>query len=353
MIPAVLALTMIARKAAPAYTAAPLGFIAFDGRDNFLRGQVLSDNGLVAGSFVTDGGQYPFLWRNGVATPIDLRGYSILVKGVSNDGTVIGVTTDVPELGFRWTKANGVKAFSVDPNFVPQFGSGNFWVGDEWSTDRSSSTMALMRGDHPPSALMRDGVVFSKVGKVFKINSGGDLLGAKFDGQYSGGNPCLFAADGTDVMLSTETTLDGKTLDMGGDIADFNSDGTVCGDVHSRFGTFGAIWTRDGTRTDLKPETRLELINDNDVAVGLSQSYTPGVSEREVRNGGSVQPHLFVWDNVNGIRMLDDLVNLPGIRLVDAIAINKKGQILCTGVPFPQPENADITPQSYLLTPSP
>jgi probable HAF family extracellular repeat protein len=155
-------------------------------------------------------------------------------------------------------------------------------------------------------------------------------------------------------------TKDGNARDLGtlpGDSATeavaVNNAGDVVGYSRGPVGMRAFLWTKSGGMEELGvlpggTSSRALAINDSGTIVGAS-----------VATSGD---HAFVWTRQTGMLDLNNAASLaPGVVLVEAHAINRKGQILAMGQaaheahmgidPSEDSPCAPAPPSAFLLTP--
>lgn len=174
------------------------------------------------------------------------------------------------------------------------------------------------------------------------INDADDVVGTS--GTATGDHAVLWTSAGETIDLGT---LPGDTAS---EATGINNNGVVIGYSKGVQGTHAFLWTRnDGMQAlGVLPggsSSRALGINDSDTVVGTSTS--------------SLGDRAFVWNIVTGIKDLNSEASLPfGVVLLEAHAINNRGQILVLGMNMHEHEPdegpapcAPAPPSSFLLTP--
>jgi probable HAF family extracellular repeat protein len=305
-------------KAAAEYVVQDLG--AVPGNRNVARG--LSVSGHVAGrsgSLQGTGGR-AFLW-----TP--LQGAEFLgtlpggdfsgASAVNVSGQVVGSSNTATALrAFLWTRQDGMqdlgslpgdtssKALAInDAGVVAGFSSGSLGIrAFLWTRQRGMEALGSLPGY--PDAVALD------------VNEQGDAAGyaSTADGldravRWSPGVEELGVLPPPHHIRSRATALNAS-----GEVVGYSSGNAV---MHA------FLWTPSDGLLDLGTlpggtNSRALSINSSGQVVGGSD--------------GSGGPRAFLWTRQEGMRDLNDLVEVPGLVLIEALNINRLGQIVAAGV---------------------
>jgi probable HAF family extracellular repeat protein len=261
----------------------------------------INDAGEVAGEANTAESVVPFLWtRNG-----GLRQCPLLDG--DNCGQAFGINRYRHVVGYS-SGPNGRRAFL-------------------WTQGRRVRDLGVLPGGNYSSA--------------FDINDLDEVAGTS--GSAAGDRAVLWTTDGNIRDLGT---LPGDTSSEASAI---NNNGDVVGYSKGPGGMRAFLWTQATGMQDLGVlpggnSSRALGINDMGAVVGSSTS--------------SSEDRAFIWTSVTGIRDLNGETSLPfGVVLLEAHAINNRGQILVMGTNTHDHENgepvpcAPAPPLSFLLTP--
>jgi probable HAF family extracellular repeat protein len=229
------------------------------------------------------------------------------IAGVSNSGTAI--------LPFVWTEKGGLRRLPLLPS------------------DSSGQAVAINKHGHVvydssgPSG-SRAVLWTNKTGlRNLGVLPGGDFSRARDLNDSDEVAGVSGSSDGQRAVLWTKS---GSVRDLGTLPGDFisearaiNNAGDVVGYSKGPNGMRAFVWTKGGGMEEMGilpggNSSRALAINDSDVVVGSSTS--------------SSGDHAFVWEKQTGILDLNDTVSAAlGIVLIEAHAINRKGQILAMG----------------------
>ena len=261
----------------------------------------INDAGEVAGEANTAESVVPFVW-----TPRGGLRQCPLLAG-DNCGQAFGINRDRHVVGYS-SGPNGRRAFL-------------------WTRGRRVRDLGVLPGGNYSSA--------------FDINDLDEVAGTS--GSAAGDRAVLWTTDGNIRDLGT---LPGDTSSEASAI---NNNGDVVGYSKGPGGMRAFLWTQATGMQDLGVlpggnSSRALGINDIGAVVGTSTS--------------SSEDRAFIWTSVTGIRDLNGETSLPfGVVLLEAHAINNRGQILVMGINTHDHENgehvpcAPAPPLSFLLTP--
>jgi probable HAF family extracellular repeat protein len=262
----------------------------------------INDVGQIAGASNVPGWVVPFLWNRGNGLrripllPGDTCGQAF---AINRNGHVTGYSSGPNgKRAFLWRRGNDVRNLGVLPG-----------------------------GDHSSAA---------------DVNDADDVVGTS--GTPTGDHAVLWTSAGDRVDLGT---LPGDTAS---EATAINNNGVVVGYSKGFQGTHAFLWTQDDGMQGLGAlpngsSSRAFAINDSDIVVGTS---TSALGDRAI-----------VWTREAGIRDLNAQASLPfGVMLLEAHAINNRGQILVLGMNTHEhgtnedpPTCAPTPPLSFLLTP--
>src|SRR5438046_2984384 len=255
------------------------------------------------------------------------------VTGVSNIGSAI-----VP---FIWSDKNGLQC-------LPLFGGDN--CGQAVAINKHGDVAGISSGLNGSRAYL-----WSRKTGVLKLNI---LPGGTYSRAHdiNDSDEVAGVSNTPDGDRATLWTKDGSVRDLGTLPADLTSEalainngGDVVGYSKGPNGMRAFLWTKSNGMEELGilaggSSSRALAINDSGTVVGASAT----------RSGD----HAFVWKRQTGMLDLNDAASLaPGTVLVDAHAINRKGEILAMGGMDDggmAPDNhrcAPAPPLSFLLTP--
>lgn len=293
---------------------------------------------------------------------------NVIAYDINNSGTVAGT--------------DGAQAFSYKEGAFTNLGS----LGGSWSYGRGINDAATVvgfssRGNSSPIAFSYSD------GKMTALTPAGVDVNSPFYSSiaYSINNPGTIVGSATLPGGSTRHAFsytDGIMTDLGalGDVYSdaygINDAGTVVGGTFLESGYFGhAFYYSNNVMTDLgtlggtnsiafhinnagtvvgaaalsDDRTRHAFSYNSGIMTDLGSFWEPSQSvARDINNSGTIVgssavdfkfSHAFIYNN--GVMTdLNALVDLPGIRLDDALAINDAGQIVAIGNSF-----------TFLLTP--
>ena len=261
----------------------------------------INDAGEVAGEANTAESILPFVW-----TPRGGLHQCPLLAG-DNCGQAFGINGQGHVVGYS-SGPNGRRAFL-------------------WTRGRRVRDLGVLPGGNYSSA--------------FDINDLDEVAGTS--GSAAGDRAVLWTTDGNTRDLGT---LPGDTSSEASAI---NNKGDVVGYSKGPGGLRAFLWTQATGMQDLGVlpggnSSRALGINDMGAVVGSSTS--------------SSEDRAFIWTSVTGIRDLNGETSLPfGVVLLEAHAINNRGQIVVMGTNTHDHENgehapcAPAPPLSFLLTP--
>ena len=261
----------------------------------------INDAGEVAGKANTAESIVPFVWtpRGGLRRCPLLAGDNCgQAFGINRHRHVVGYSSGPNgRRGFLWTRGGRVRDLGVLPG-----------------------------GDHS---------------SAFDINDLDEVAGTS--GSAAGDRAVLWTTDGNIRDLGT------LPRDTSSEASAINNNGDVVGYSKGPGGMRAFLWTQATGMQDLGVlpggnSSRALGINDMGAVVGSSTS--------------SSEDRAFIWTSVTGIRDLNGETSLPfGVVLLEAHAINNRGQILVMGTNTHDHENgepvpcAPAPPLSFLLTP--
>jgi probable HAF family extracellular repeat protein len=259
-----------------------------------------------------------FLWENGTMTPLGFLcsdcTYLTVGEGINDAGQVVGSSGGfgAPTLAFIWDRINGMRSLgegvALDIN-----GSGQvvgFFGGPRaflWDSVHGMQDLGYLPGSNDGRSV------------AFAINDFGQVVG---EGEVLGGGRA-FLWESTTGMTDLGTLPGGQhTLAKG-----INNKGQVVGYANMPSGeTHAVLW-------------------DNGIPIDLGLGIAEGINDAGQVVGGGYG-RAFMWDRVNGMRNLNDLIDPSSGRHIDyALAINGKGEIAATwarGTGYP--------PRAVLLT---
>ena len=256
------------------------------------------------------------------------------ITGVSNIGSAI-----VP---FIWSDKNGLQR-------LPLFGGDN--CGQAVAINKHGDVAGISSGLNGSRAYL-----WSRKTGVLKLNI---LPGGTYSRAHdiNDSDEVAGVSNTPDGDRATLWTKDGSVRDLGtlpGDLTSealaINNGGDVVGYSKGPNGMRAFLWTKSNGMEELGilaggSSSRALAINDSGTVVGASAT----------RSGD----HAFVWKRQTGMLDLNDAASLAhGTVLVDAHAINRKGEILAMGGMDHggmAPDNhrcAPAPPLSFLLTPT-
>jgi probable HAF family extracellular repeat protein len=241
-----------------------------------------------------------------------------------------------------------------------------------WMSGNGFRRVPLLRGDNCGQA-----VAINRYGHVIGYSSGPNgkkaflwrggnniqSLSALPGGSYSrasgvnDSDTVVGVSDSMDGDRAVLWTSSGNLIDLGtlpGDLSSeataINNNGTVVGFSKGPQGMRAFVWTQASGMQEIgllpgATSSRALAINDADAVVGSSTT--------------SSGDRAFMWTRQEGIQDLNDEVSPSvGVMLVEAHAINKRGQILALGMNMhgmddvsPSAVCAPAPPASFLLTP--
>ena|SRR5438105_3702205 len=307
----------------------------------------LNNLGDIVGRKADDGEGAPraTLWDHSRSKTKNLRvllgGDYSSATGINDSGEITGVSnTATAILPFVWTEKSGLQR-------VPLL------LGDKcgqaiainkyghvvcYSSGRNGSRVFLWnRSGRPRNLGVLPGGNYSR---AHDLNDYDEVVGVS--GSSEGERAVLWTKSGTVRDLGT---LPG---DWSSEAMAINNAGDVVGYSKGPNGMRAFLWTKGGGMEELGvlpggDSSRALGINDVGTVVGSSASATGD--------------HAFVWKKQTGILDLNDTASTAlGIVLIEAHAINRKGQILAMGLSHGMmgPEDqicAPAPPLSFLLTP--
>lgn len=280
----------------------------------------LNDRGQVAGYTGEGASATGFVWKDGlqeiVAEPSVGAAY---VRGISNDGTVIGFTrTGSLDVGFKWTHDAGLhKLMDGQREFMPlAIAEGDVVAGVLYDVLSRGYVVGVQR----PNDSFR--ILGEAEGdwdaEVTAVNRNGKVVG------HPGGQPFhAFVRSSGKAPVRLEAPLAGPGSKEFAETVgtSINTSGSVCGWTMKGQTAVGSVWSPEGKRTEVGEGIYLRDINDAGVAVGARVT------------GDAISPSTAViWDRGHGVRDLNSMVALDKTKLVDARAVNNRGEILCSGV---------------------
>jgi probable HAF family extracellular repeat protein len=253
----------------------------------------INDTGEIAGSSNAEAAILPFIWTEKGG----LQQVPILPGDSSGQAVAINKHGDVAAYSSGW---NGSRAFL-------------------WSRKGSVRELGTLAGGN--------------YSKAHDLNDSDDVVGVS--GSLAGDRAVLWTRDGNARDLGT----------LPGDFASaalaINNAGAVVGYSKGPNGTRAFLWTNSNGMEELGilpggSSSRALAINDSGTVVGASTTQSGD--------------HAFVWNRQTGMLDLNDAASLaPGTVLVEAHAINRKGEILAMGGMDP----AGMAPDTHRCSPAP
>lgn len=276
----------------------------------------LNDRGQVAGFVGENESAAGFVWKDGLREAVEAPNVGgAYVRAINNDGTVIGFTRSGSlDIGFKWSREGGLQKFMDGAReLMPMaIADGDTVAGSLYDVPSREYVVGVWR----PNSEFK--ILGSADGwEAAAINKSGTVVG----NTTGAATHAFVVAPGRERKLldAPVANAQAKGLDRYAEAigTSINSGGSVAG-WHAKS---GCVWSPDGKRTDVGAWVYLRDLNDAGVAVGARST------------GDAIAPSVaVVWDKAHGVRDLNSLVALDKTRLVDARAVNARGEILCSGV---------------------
>src|SRR6476660_8158638 len=247
------------------------------------------------------------------------------VAGVSNTGTAI--------LPFVWSEKGGLRR-------VPLLAGDN--CGQATAVNKHGHVVGYSSG--------RDGAKAFLWERKTGVRTLGVLLGGNYSRAHdlNDSDEVAGVSNGPDGDRAVLWTKSGNARDLGtlpGDLTSealaINNAGDVVGYSRGPSWMRAFLWTKGGGMQELgilpgDNSSRALAINDSGTVVGSSDSASGG--------------HAFVWEKQTGIVDLNEAgLGALGIVLVEAHAINRKGEILAMG----QLDHGGMDPEDHICAPAP
>jgi probable HAF family extracellular repeat protein len=253
-----------------------------------------------------------FLWENGTMTPLgflSVSGNQTVAEDINDAGQVVGSSggPGVPTLAFIWDRINGMRSLgggialgiNGSGQVVGFFGVGSNPRAFLWDSVHGMQDIGYLPGGNGSST-------------AFAINDQGQVVGESYVLGVSGLDAFLW--ESATGMTDLGTLPDGHGTRAVG----INNKGQVVG------------YTAVGPSAEAHA-----VLWDNGIPTDIGLGSALGINDAgQVVGGGSSASfaHGFIWDRVNEMRNLDDLIDpSSGWSTDSAVAINGKGEIAAIG----------------------
>ena len=309
----------------------------------------LNNLGVIVGRQAGDGKGVPqaTFWNHSHSNGKHLGGFAgadySSATGINDTGEITGSSnTEAAIVPFIWTEKGGLQRLPVLPGDT---------CGQAVAINKDGDIAAYSSGSNGARAFLwsRKGGVRElgtlaggNYSKAHDLNDSDEVAGVS--GSLAGDRAVLWTKDGNARDLGT---LPG---DFVSEALAINNAGEVVGYSKGPNGMRAFLWTKSNGMEELGilaggSSSRALAINDSGTVVGASATQSGD--------------HAFVWKRQTGMLDLNDAASLAhGTVLVDAHAINRKGEILAMGGMDHggmAPDNhrcAPAPPLSFLLTPT-
>ena len=313
----------------------------------------LNNLGAIVGRKAGDGkgAQRAAVWSNSHAKGKHLGAFVggdySSATGINDAGEITGASnTATAILPFLWSEKGGLQPLPVLPGDT---------CGQAVAINKHGDIAAYSSGPNGTRALLwsRKGGVRDlgvlpggKYSRANDLNDSDEVAGVS--GSGDGDRAVLWTKDGNARDLGT---LPG---DSAAEAVAVNNAGDVVGYSRGPVGMRAFLWTKSGGMEELGVLTggsssRALAINDSGTIVGAFTTMSGD--------------HAFVWTRETGMLDLNAASLAPGVVLVEAHAINRKGEILAMGGaahhahmgtdPSEDSPCAPAPPSAFLLTPAP